>query len=92
MERLKSQCDNVERPCGWEILEQDDGRRTSVADNKAKRGAADRRQVAAGEGYEVRYFARKHGISRDEAGELIKKVGNDREKLNAAAEKLKKAG
>jgi hypothetical protein len=71
---------------------QNGGRRTSVADNKVKRGAADRRQVASGEGYEVRYFARKHGISKDEAEQLIKKVGNDREKLNAAAEKLKKTG
>lgn len=61
-----------------------------MADNKAKRGAADRRQVAGGEGYEVNYFARKHGISKDQAEELIKQVGSDREKLNAAAAKLKK--
>lgn len=39
----------------------------------------------------MRYFARKHGISRDEAGALIKRVGNNREKLNAAAAKLKPA-
>ena len=60
-----------------------------MADNKSKRGAADRRQVAGGEGYEVNYFARKHGISKDQAKGLIKKIGNDREKLNAAAAKLK---
>ncbi|WP_422057913.1 DUF3606 domain-containing protein [Sphingomonas sp.] len=60
-----------------------------MADNKAKRGGADRRTVAAGEGYEVSYFARKHGISRDQAETLIQRVGNDREKLNAAAQKLK---
>jgi hypothetical protein len=61
-----------------------------MADNKSKRGAADRRRVSGGEGYEVAYFARKHGISRDQAQALIKRVGNDRDKLNAAAEKLKK--
>ena len=61
-----------------------------MADDKSKRGAADRSKVAAGEGYEVSYFARKHGISRDDAQKLIKDVGNDRAKLNAAAEKLKK--
>ncbi|MEZ2329053.1 DUF3606 domain-containing protein [Mesorhizobium sp. RCC_202] len=61
-----------------------------MPDNKSKRGAADRRQVAGGEGYEVNYFARKHGISKDQAEALIKRVGNDRDKLNAAAEKLKK--
>lgn len=62
-----------------------------MADDKSKKGAADRRQVAAGEGYEVRYFARKHGISTDQAEKLIARVGNDREKLNAAASKLKSA-
>jgi hypothetical protein len=62
-----------------------------MADNKTKKGAGDRRQVAAGEGYEVGYFARKHGISTDQAEKLIAKVGNNREKLNAAASKLKGA-
>lgn len=61
-----------------------------MTDNKAKRGGADRRRVAGGEGYEVNYFARKHGITKPQAEDLIKKVGNDREKLNAAAAKLKK--
>jgi hypothetical protein len=61
-----------------------------MADDKTKRGGADRRQVAGGEGYEVKYFAKKHGITKDQAQGLITKVGNDRAKLNAAAEKLKK--
>ncbi len=60
-----------------------------MADDKTKRGGADRGRVAAGEGYEVGYFAKKHGISRDQAQDLIKRVGNDRDKLNAAAQKLK---
>ena len=62
-----------------------------MADNKSKNGAGDRRQVAAGEGYEIRYFARKHGIDKDQAEKLIARVGNDRDKLNAAAAKLKSA-
>jgi hypothetical protein len=53
------------------------------------RSAADRRRVADGEGYEVNYFARKHGISKDQA-ESLKRIGDDRAELNAAAEKLKK--
>jgi hypothetical protein len=60
-----------------------------LADSKTKRGGSDRNRVAAGEGYEVSYFARKHGISAPQARDIIKKVGNDREKLNAAAEKMK---
>jgi hypothetical protein len=59
-----------------------------MADDKSKRGGADRRTVSASEGYEVSYFARKHGITAQQARDLIKEVGNNREKLNAAAEKL----
>jgi hypothetical protein len=60
-----------------------------MVDNRNDRGGRDRSRVAAGQGYELGYFARKHGISRDQAKQLIAKVGNDRAKLNAAAEKLK---
>lgn len=59
-----------------------------MSDNKSKRGKADRSRVAGNEGYEVNYFANKHGITREQARGLIKKVGNNREKLNKAAEKL----
>lgn len=60
-----------------------------MADNTKNRGGRDRSRVAAGQGYELGYFARKHGISRDQAKQLIARIGNDRAKLNAAAEKLK---
>lgn len=59
-----------------------------MPDNKKKRGAADRSKVAGNEGYEVNYFANKHGITREQARNLIKKIGNNRDKLNKAAEKL----
>ena len=36
-----------------------------MADSKSNRGGRDRSRVAAGQGYELGYFARKHGISRD---------------------------
>jgi Protein of unknown function (DUF3606) len=60
-----------------------------MADNKKKTGTADRSKVAANEGYELAYFAKKHGISQDLARAMIKKIGNNREKLNKAAAKLK---
>jgi hypothetical protein len=50
--------------------------------------AQDRRKVAAGQGYEVNYFATKHDISRQQARDLIERIGNDRRKLNAAAARL----
>lgn len=60
-----------------------------MSDDKTNRGGADRARVAGGEGYEVDYFAQKHGITADEAKGLIDRIGNDREKLDAAAERLK---
>lgn len=60
-----------------------------MSDDKNNRGQGDRSRVAAGEGYELSYFARKHGISEEQAKQLIAEVGNDRAKLDAAAEKLK---
>jgi hypothetical protein len=47
-------------------------------------------QVAGGEGHEVSYFARKRGNTKDQAERLIKRVGNNRAKSNAAAEKPRK--
>lgn len=58
-----------------------------MADDKTKRGATDRRRVAADEPYEVGYFARKHGITREKAEAIIKRTGGNREKANAAAKK-----
>jgi hypothetical protein len=45
--------------------------------------------VSGEQGYEVDYFARKLGITNDQAQELIKEHGSNRAKLDAAAEKLK---
>jgi len=58
------------------------------AGQQSKRGEADRSKVAGNEGYEVNYFANKHGITRAQARKLIKAVGNNRDKLNRAAAKL----
>lgn len=62
-----------------------------MADNKVNVGEPDRSRVSGSEGYEVRYFADKHGISMDQARELIEKHGNQRDELDAAAERLKKS-
>lgn len=59
-----------------------------MADDKTKTGGADRDRVAGGETYEIDYFAKKHGISRDQAQQLIDQHGNDRATLDAAAAKL----
>ena len=60
-----------------------------MGDNPDKRGSGDRSRVAGGQDYEVEYFAQKHGITAEQARNLIKEIGNDREKLDAAAARLK---
>jgi len=60
-------------------------------DNPMKRGAADRNRVAADQGYELRYFARKHGLTTAQANDLIRRIGNDRAKLNEAAVRLRRS-
>lgn len=61
-----------------------------MADNKSQVGEPDRRGVAAGERYEVQHLAERHGLSTDEARELIERFGNDRETLDREAEKLRR--
>lgn len=60
-----------------------------MADDLGNVGERDRDRVSGSEGYEVDYFARKHGLTTEQARELIERVGNDRAKLDAAAEAMK---
>lgn len=60
-----------------------------MTDNKAKQGQQDRSRVAGNEPYEVTYFASKHGLTQEQARELIARIGNNREELDAAASALK---
>ncbi|WP_028748472.1 DUF3606 domain-containing protein [Rhizobium mesoamericanum] len=60
-----------------------------MADDKSKRGAADRGRVSASEPYEVANFATKQGISKEDALEIIKKHGGNRKAADAAATEKK---
>jgi len=42
-------------------------------------------------GYELRYFARKHGLTTAQAAAIIRRFGSDRAKLNEAAVKLRRS-
>ncbi len=59
-----------------------------MSDDKTMVGGRDRSRVAGGQDYELVDFARKHGISPDQARSVIERFGNDREKLDAAAAQL----
>jgi transcriptional regulator with XRE-family HTH domain len=64
-------------------------RRQAVDDNFVQAGQ-DRARASGSEGYEVEYFARKHGITSQQARELIREVSTSRAHLDAAAERLKR--
>ena len=57
-----------------------------MAKGKKRRSGIQRHQLD--EPYSVDYFARKHDISPEQALELMRKIGRDRDKLNEAAAKL----
>lgn len=63
-----------------------------MTDKQLNRSNGSAGRTYAGHGYEVTSFARKHGITRQQAREIIKKIGNDRVKLNEAAANLKRDG
>jgi len=58
-----------------------------MQDNRLRRGKRDRNRIAAGEAYEVGYFARKHRISKDQAEKIIRQARGSRERANALAER-----
>ncbi len=60
-----------------------------MADNKLDRGTRDRDRVSGSDDYEVDYFARKHGLTAEQARQLIREFGNDRATLDREAERLK---
>lgn len=55
-----------------------------MSDDKKKIGDPDRRTISKSEDYELRYFARRHNISHDEARRLVHIYGHDRATLEAA--------
>ena len=60
-----------------------------MADDKNNAGGQDRSRVAGGQDYEVRHFAEQHGISIEQAQQLISEHGNNRAALDQAARQMK---
>jgi hypothetical protein len=61
-----------------------------MASNPSRGGETTAGRSYAGQGYDVTYFARKHGLTRQQARDLIRKLGHDRDRLNQAAAELKR--
>lgn len=60
---------------------------TEMAHEHTSRGRAqDRARVAAGQDHEVRYEARKEGVSHEDVQQAVHDVGNSRKKVEARLE------
>ena len=59
-------------------------------DDKSKRGGPDKSRVAGEQQYEVAYFAKKHGLTKEAAQRIIALAGPSRAEADAAAEEAKK--
>ena len=58
-----------------------------MADDKSKVGGQDRSRVAVGQNYEVEDFHQKHKhLTHEQAVQIIKETGGNRERADAAAE------
>lgn len=60
-----------------------------MADDKTKTDERDRSRVAGGEDYEVQHLAEQTGLSPDQARVLIRRYGNDRQKLMEEAKNFR---
>lgn len=60
-----------------------------MSDDKSEIGGRDRSRVAGDQVYEVRHFAERHGITVEQAQQLIDEHGNNRDELDRAAEQMK---
>jgi hypothetical protein len=55
---------------------------------KRKKRSSGARRCTSDAPYNADYFAQKHDISIEQARELMRKIGRDRDKLNEAAARL----
>jgi hypothetical protein len=60
-----------------------------MPDDRTQRGAPDRSRVSGTEDYEIEHFAKHHGLTRQQARDLIAKYGNSRKELVAAVSRMK---
>ena len=47
-----------------------------MPDDRSRRGSQDRGRINMGEDYEVEYWTKTFGISKDRLAEIVKKVGD----------------
>ena len=58
-----------------------------MPDNFSKRGQSDRSKIAMDEAFEVRYWAKHLGVSKEELQRVVDKVGNSAAAVKKELEK-----
>jgi hypothetical protein len=61
----------------------------AVSDDKTNTDQRERSKVSSIDDYEVAYVTRRYGLTREQARKIIQDHGGDRDKIDAAASKLK---
>jgi Protein of unknown function (DUF3606) len=67
---------NIRNRCAFFIWKE-----SAMADDKINRGPQDRSRVNLSEDYEVRYWTKEFGVTKDELARLVQQHGNSVEKL-----------
>jgi hypothetical protein len=60
-----------------------------MSESKTRQAWYDRRLRTTGEAYELGYFAEKHGIPTAEARVILQRCGDDRNRANQEARRLR---
>jgi hypothetical protein len=58
-----------------------------MPDDKTNRGPQDRSRISLGEDYEVQYWTKELGISRERLEQLVHEHGNSAERIREALKK-----
>jgi hypothetical protein len=61
-----------------------------MPDDKTKTDEPDRTQAPAGEDYEVRHLVEQTGLTPDQARTLLRRYGNDRQKIMEEAKNFRR--
>ncbi len=55
-----------------------------MSDDRHKRGSQDRKRISLSEDYEVRYWTKELGVSKEKLTELVERHGNSVDKIREA--------
>jgi hypothetical protein len=73
-----------EQKLGEDVVVEETSRSAQMADDLTNRGSQDRSRISMSEDYEVRYWTKALGVSKDELQKLVDKHGNSAARIKEA--------